>query len=78
MCEKFKSQVINFQLIVIFKFCKSFSIGYKNLLPQEREGQRDQNIKPLLVDLKALVEEQSVYVAPLSPIGKAMSYMQTQ
>ena len=28
LCEKFKSQVINFQIIVIFKFCKSFSVGY--------------------------------------------------
>jgi hypothetical protein len=31
LCEKFKSQVINFQIIVIFKFCKSFSFGYKVL-----------------------------------------------
>ena len=34
LCEKFKSQVINFQIIVIFKFCKSFSVGYKITLEQ--------------------------------------------
>jgi transposase len=51
---------------------------YKNLPPQQRKEQREQNIKPLLVDLKAWVEEQSVYVTPQSPIGKAMAYMQSQ
>ncbi|MBK8054352.1 MAG: transposase [Saprospiraceae bacterium] len=35
-------------------------------------------MKHLLVSLKSWVEEQSVYVLPQSPIGKAMAYFHTQ
>lgn len=52
--------------------------NYKELSPDQRKEQRDQRIKPMLIDLKSWVEEQSVYVLPLSPIGKAMAYFQTQ
>jgi Transposase IS66 family len=48
------------------------------IAPAQSKEQGEQNIKPLLVNLKAWVEEQSDYVTPQSPIGKAMAYMQTQ
>lgn len=51
---------------------------YKQLSPQERKEQRNQTIKPLLVNLKTWVETQSVYVLPQSSIGKAMEYLQKQ
>jgi len=52
--------------------------NYKELSPQQRKEQRDQRTKPMLISLKNWVEEQSVYVLPQSPIGKAMAYFQTQ
>lgn len=52
--------------------------NYKEFSPQQRKEQRDQHMKHLLVSLKSWVEEQSVYVLPQSPIGKAMAYFQIQ
>lgn len=52
--------------------------NFKELSPQQRKEQRDQRIKPMLISLKNWVEEQSVYVLPQSPVGKAMAYLQTQ
>ena len=52
--------------------------NFKELSPQQRKEQRDQRIKPMLISLKTWVEEQSVYVLPQSPIGKAMAHLQTQ
>jgi hypothetical protein len=48
LCEKFKSQVINFQIIVIFKFCKSFSVGY-NIFNTKNKHYKTENMKHLFL-----------------------------
>jgi transposase len=45
---------------------------------EERLGLRKKKVKPILIELKEWIEEESYKIAPQSPIAKAMTYYQNQ
>lgn len=62
----------------IFKAIYAKESQYREMSADQRKDQRSKHILPLLLDLKARVEAQSLHVLPRSPIGKAMQYLQSQ
>ena len=64
--------------IAINLFKKIYEQEVKAKESEDRKAYREENIRPLYVQLRKWVDEQSMKVLPKSPIGKAMSYTVSQ
>lgn len=62
----------------VFKLIYEIESGLKELSAEDRKLKRLEQIKPLLINLKTWLEEQSVFITPHSPIGKATAYFHNQ
>ena len=62
----------------IFNKIYQIESDYKEHTTEERQKQRKEHIRPLLVEMKSWVEEECIKVTPRSPMGKAMEYFQSQ
>ena len=72
--DKKRAEKIMHQFQTIYRL----EASYKSLDVKSRQEQRETHILPIILDIKRYIEEECIYVLPKSPLGKAMSYYQSQ